>query len=128
MMGDNQKIARFLFLLNVVPGALSLVCLLLPMPPVWIAIALGLGLLFGYWRLSRGKELPISERVFWLVSAILNLAAALFYVASNIWQEGWLGVGVAVGILWTLGTAGVSVYAFRQARTPEAPADEVPGE
>ncbi|MDX1545963.1 MAG: hypothetical protein R3247_03195 [Rhodothermales bacterium] len=130
MFRDNRRLARFLFRLNVVPGALSLVFLLIPQPIVLAALAIGLALLYGYWRLSRGEAtelLGLSERAFWMTSAGVNAAGGIAYVVSNLWQEGWLGAGVAVGIAWTVGTAVLSALAARRATSPAVSAGEAAG-
>ena len=126
-MHSSQSIARFLFRLNIGPGLLSIVCLLLPNPVIWAMIAAGLYLLYGYWRLMRGESAGLAPRVFWFVSMGVNMMAAAAYVLflGGEIHEMYALVAIIVGSVWTLGTAFLSWRAAQLSTDAVPPAEVV---
>ena len=127
MLHSSKSIARFLFRLNIGPAALSVVCLLLPNPVIWAMIAVGLYLLYGYWRQMRGESAGLEPRMFWFVSLGINLIAAAAYVLflGGELHEMYALIAVIVGSIWTLGTAFLSWRAAQLSTDAIPPAEVV---
>lgn len=128
MLKSGQGIARFLLRLNIAPAALSLVCILIPQPVIWILIGTGLYLLYGYWRIARGKSPGPALATFWLISLGVNVAGAFGYIITLGGEFGkpWAAVFMAVGLIWTLGTAFLSWRAYRFILTNSVAAETAP--
>jgi hypothetical protein len=107
MLNSRQSIARFLFRLNIVPGVLSLICVMLPNPVIWALIAAGLYLVYGYWRQMRGESAGLEPRGFWFTSLGVNLLGAAAYILflGGELRESSALVVMALGSIWTFGTA-----------------------